>query len=204
MCFAIGSLVFCVSGFETSSGGSSRIRFACMVFPIVICRAGESTISRRPALYRSEERRVGKRLEEYFCPTAHDGRKFASLSRSVAWGARSIHSGNDGKAKDRYEVGKNSMDCRLLRTGVAGGQGGRRGLARQQDSPNDRFESFRSERWSLLGRGGRCQNRPVQSCLARRKFYASFRQRAVTAKRLAARRAQCAGRAIVPRRNPLG
>ena len=36
MCFAIGSLVFCVSGFETSSGGSSRIRFACMVFPIVI------------------------------------------------------------------------------------------------------------------------------------------------------------------------
>ena len=46
------------------------------------------------------------------------------------------------------------MDCRLLRTGVAGGQGGRRGLARQQDSPNDRFESFRSERWSLLGRGG--------------------------------------------------
>ena len=50
MCFAVGSLVFCVSGFETSSGGSSRIRFACMVFPIVICRAGEGTISRRPAL----------------------------------------------------------------------------------------------------------------------------------------------------------
>lgn len=199
MCFAIGSLVFCVSGFETSSGGSSRIRFACMVFPIVICRAGESTISRRPALGHAVRTFGG-----IFLSDCHDGRKFASLSRSVAWGARSIHSGNDGKAKDRYEVGKNSMDCRLLRTGVAGGQGGCRGLARQQDSPNDRFESFRSERWSLLGRGGRCQSRPVQSCRARRKFYASFRQRAVTAKRLAARRAQCAGRATVPRRNPLG
>ena len=52
MCFAIGSLVFCVSGFETSSGGSSRIRFACMVFPIVVRYPGDLRLVMRENVWR--------------------------------------------------------------------------------------------------------------------------------------------------------